>query len=83
MDEIFSNRYGNGEGEQRVMVARHDIKITSYGNKSSLSFEKYLTHLKKVFTTLATYEQPESGREKVEFLLSQINTNNVKLTIAT
>ena len=74
------NHYdGPAEGDKRVAIARHDIKIIHYRNESSFSFEKYSTRLKSAFTTLATYNQPKSEIEKVEILLDQINTNDTRL----
>jgi hypothetical protein len=74
------NHYdGPAEGDKRVAIARHDIKIVHYRNESSFSFEKYSTRLKSAFTTLATYNQPKSEVEKVEILLDQINTNDARL----
>ena len=38
------NHYdGPAEGDKRVTVARHDIKVLHYKNESSFSFEKYST----------------------------------------
>ena len=73
---------GPAEGDKRVTVARHDIKLVHYRNESSFSFEKYSTRLKRSFFTLSQYEQPKSEREKVDILLSQINTNDQKLITA-
>ena len=74
------NHYdGPAEGDKRVAIARHDIKIIHYRNESSFSFEKYSTRLKSAFTTLATYNQPRSEIEKVEILLDQISTNDARL----
>ena len=75
------NHYnGSAEGDKRVTAARHNIKIITHNNEGAFTFEKYPTRLKKAFTTLSVYEQPKSEKEKVEILLSQINTNNVSLT---
>lgn len=79
---LCSHYYGNTEGDKRVMVARHDIKIMCYKNEPSFSFEKYSTRLKKAFFILDTYKQPKSKREKLDILLGQINTSNVPLTTA-
>ena len=74
------NHYdGPAEGDKRVAIARHDLKILHYRNESSFSFEKYSTRLKSAFTTLATYNQSKSEREKVEILLDQISTNDARL----
>ena len=75
------NHYdGRAKGDERVTAARHDIKILTYKNEAAFTFEKYYTRLKKAFPTLSVYEQPKSEKEKVEILLSQVNTNNVSLT---
>ena len=74
------NHYdGPAEGDKRVAIARHDVKIVHYRNESSFSFEKYSTRLKSAFTTLSTYNQPKSEVEKVEILLDQISTNDPRL----
>ncbi len=73
---------GAAEGDKRVTVARSDINIVHYRNESSFSFEKYSTKLKKAFSTLAQYGQPKSEREKVDILLSRINTNDQQLITA-
>ncbi len=73
---------GPAEGDKRVTVARHDLKIIHYKNESSFSFEKYSSKLKKAFDTLDQYQQPKSEREKVEILLDQINTNDTRLITA-
>ena len=56
---LCSHYDGNTEGDKCVTVARHDIKIMAYKNEPSFSFEKYSTHLKKVFSTLEAYKQPK------------------------
>ena len=71
---------GPAEGDKRVTVARHDIKVLHYKNESSFSFEKYSTRLKRAFTMLEQYNQPKGEREKVKILLGQINTNNMQFT---
>jgi hypothetical protein len=73
---------GPAEGDKRVTVARHDLKIIHYRNESSFSFEKYSSKLKKAFDTLEQYQQPKTEREKVEILLDQINTNDTRLVTA-
>ena len=74
------NHYdGPAEGDKRVAIARHDVKIVHYRNESSFSFEKYSTRLKSAFTTLSTYNQPKREVEKVEILLDQISTNDPRL----
>ena len=73
---------GDAEGDKRVTVARHDIKIIHYRNESSFSFEKYSTRLKKAFATLDQYGQPKNEKEKVETLLEQIHTSDTRLVTA-
>ena len=61
------------------MVAWANIDSAFYKNKSTFSFGKYSTCLKKVFDTLWQYQQPKSNKEEVDILLKGINTNNMQL----
>ena len=79
---LCSHYDGPAEGDKRVTVARHDLKIIHYKNETSFSFEKYSSKLKKAFDTLDQYQQPKSEKEKVDILLSQINTNETRLVTA-
>ena len=79
-EDLCKHYDGPAEGDKRVTVARHDIRVLHYRNESSFSFEKYSTCLKKAFDTLAQYDQAKTEREKVEILLDQINTNDPRLT---
>ena len=38
---------GPAEGDKRITVARHDIKVLHYRNESSFSFEKYSTRMEE------------------------------------
>ena len=81
--QLLTGHYdGPAEGDKRVTVARSDIKLVHYKNESLFTFEKYSTRLKKAFSTLEQYNQPKSEREKVEILLSQINTSDQRLVTA-
>ena len=80
--DLCTHYDGPAEGDKRVTVARNDIKIVHYRNESTFSFEKYSSRLKHAFTTLSTYNQPKSEREKVQILLEHINTNDQQLITA-
>jgi hypothetical protein len=80
--DLCAHYDGDAEGDKRVTVARHDIKIIHYRNESSFSFERYSTRLKKAFATLAQYGQPRNEKEKVETLLDQIHTSDTRLVTA-
>ena len=59
---IFSHYEGNAEGDKRVTVAKHNIKIMVYTNESCVFFEKYSTRLNNVFFILYKYKEPKCKR---------------------
>ena len=46
---------GKSEGEFRKQVAKEDLKRLFYRNKTTFSFEKYVTRMKQKFNVLDNY----------------------------
>ena len=49
---------GTAEGERRMIVAKADLAKLFYQNKSTFSFEKYVTKLLTIFNILEKYKFP-------------------------
>ena len=49
----FQNNYdGKSEGESRKQVDKENLKRLFYRNKTTLSFEKYVTNTRQTFNVL-------------------------------
>ena len=71
---------GQGELSKRMAMAKARIKSLFYKNESSMSFEKVMEILSKSFSTLdKDPDEKYSERQKVEKLLSCIQTSDVEL----
>ena len=71
---------GRGEMSKHMALAKACIDGLHYKNEHSMSFEKYMEFLTKVFTMLEKDEDERlSNCQKVEQLIKGINTGDTKL----
>ena len=62
----LQNHYdGKSEGECRKQVAKDDLKILFYRNKTTFPFNKYVTKMKQTFNVLYNYNVPLYDEDKV------------------
>ena len=64
------------EGGLRKQVAKDDLKRLFYRNKTTFSFEKHVTDIKKSFNVLENYNVPLYEEDKVRQILDNINCPN-------
>ena len=70
----LQNHYdGKSEGERRKYVAKDDLKMFFYRNKTTFSFEKYVTNMKQIFNVLYNYNVHLYEEDEVRQLLDNIN----------
>ena len=69
---LQNHYYGKSEGEHRNQVAKEDLKMLLYRNKTTSYFEKYATKTKQTFNVLENYNVPLYEEEKVSQLLDNI-----------
>ena len=76
----FQNHYdGKLEGERGKQVDNDNLKMLFYRNKTTYSFEKYITNTKQTFDVLENYNFPLYEEDKVGQLLDNINGPNKNL----
>ena len=69
----LQNHYdGKAKGERRMAVAKADLTKLYYRNKSTFSFEKYVTKHLTIFNILEKYKFPIYEKDKVNHLLNKI-----------
>ena len=73
----LQNNYDRkSEGEHRKQVAKDYIKRLFYRNKSTFSFEKYVTTMKQTFNVLENYNVSLHEEDKISKILDNINGPN-------
>ena len=61
-----------------TQVAKDNLKRLFYRNKTTFSFEKYVTNMKQTFNVLENYNVPLYKEDKVRQLLDNINDQKQK-----
>ena len=69
---LKNHYYGKSEGEHRKQVAKDDLKRLLYRNKTTFSFEKYVTKMKQTFIVLENYNISLYEKENVMQLSDSI-----------
>ena len=57
-------------------MAKDDLKRLFYRNKTTLSFDKYVTNIKQTFNVIDNYNVPLYEEEKVRKILDNTNRPN-------
>ena len=66
----------NSECERSKKVDKDDLKRLFYRNKTTLSFDKYVTNIKQTFNVIDNYNVPLYEEEKVRKILDNTNRPN-------
>ena len=76
---------GKQGGEHRKQGDKDYIKSLFYRNKTTFSFDKYITKTKQTFNVLGNYNVPLYEKDKVSKLLDNINipNNYLKMEVLT
>ena len=79
MRKLKDHYDGTAEGQRRKERARSDLNNLYYRNEQSFPFEKFVTAMKACFDVLDRYGVPMHEEEKVNMLLSKIQTSSLEL----
>ena len=73
---------GPGEVEKRLSFAYSEIENAHYRSERTFSFEKYVTKLSEAFEILSDQGMAKPEREKVDYLLKGIRSDNQQVIAA-
>ena len=70
----FQNNYdGKSEFEHRKQVDKDDLNGLFYSNKTTFSFEKYVSNMRQTFNVIENQNVPFYEEDKVRQILDNIN----------
>ena len=74
---VFHNNYGGkSESEFRKQVVKYYLRRLFYMNKTTFSFDNYITNMKQTFNMINNYNAPLYAEDKFRQLLDNINFPN-------
>ena len=82
MEALRAHYDGPGEVEKRLSYAYNEIENAHYRSERTFSFEKYVTKLSEAFEILSDQGMGKPEREKVDYLLKGIRSDNQQVIAA-